>query len=96
MIYTGQSKLKFYFETEVDLTGYSSVTTNIIRPDGQKINWATTVENASTGSLSYTFGTTTTLSLKGIYYGQPVVTFTDGKVLPCLEFSFEPSKQIGG
>jgi len=79
-VYVGEVGLKIKVNTGVDLTNATSTLILVEKPDGTKVDWTATIEDASNGIIYYETQSGD-LNQSGIYYIQAKVTFSDGDTL---------------
>ena len=76
MIYVDQA-ITLHFDIQQDITGYSALVVNVLKPDGTEIEWTPSVTLATAGTIYYDEDGST-ITIPGEYKMQPVVTISGG------------------
>ena|ERR1051325_5895999 len=67
--------VQLQIELGIDLTGYSSISYKVKKPDGTTTTWTPTVSNTAAGTTTYTTGSGD-LGVVGTYSVQPQINYT--------------------
>jgi hypothetical protein len=75
-VYKNSVGVDIIVSTGIDLTNATSTVFRVRKPSETEVTWNATVVDATNGILRYTT-TTNDLNEAGVYYLQPLVTFTN-------------------